>query len=153
MGHCISGVLFSSLVLKLIWIQGLSDHNDTIFKIRAKGPLVSAGVEASFQSLPDFHDDCALRGHTIFLQQQRVHNFLLIVSVIEKQCPCGCMTNASIDIILITRRDRVCGEQTTTEKQRVSLTGVYVWGVNSRVTEALRLLCLKGHGRVRGSML
>jgi len=43
--------------------------------------------------------------------------------------------SASIDIIRVTRRDRGGGEQKALEKQRVSLRGVYVWGVNSTVTK------------------
>jgi len=43
--------------------------------------------------------------------------------------------SASIDIIRVTRRDRYGGEQTALKKQRVSLRGVYVWGINLTVTK------------------
>ena len=43
----------------------------------------------------------------------------------------------SIDIIGVTRRDSDDGEQTPLKKRRMSLRGVYVWGINSTVTKHL----------------
>jgi len=44
-------------------------------------------------------------------------------------------TSASIDIFWVTRRDCDGGEQTAFRKQRVSLRGTYVLGVNSTMTK------------------
>ena len=43
--------------------------------------------------------------------------------------------SASIDIFRVTRRDCDVGKQTALKKQRFSLRGVYVWGVNSTLTK------------------
>jgi len=43
--------------------------------------------------------------------------------------------SASIDIIQVTWQDRGGGEQSVLRKERVTLTGDYVWGVNSRVNK------------------
>jgi len=40
-------------------------------------------------------------------------------------------------MIQVTRRDRDGGQLTALKKQRVSLRGVYVWGINSIVTKHL----------------
>jgi len=45
--------------------------------------------------------------------------------------------SAFIDITRFTPRDRDGGKQTALKKQRISLRGVYVWGVNSTVTKHL----------------
>ena len=61
-----------------------------------------------------------------------------------------------IDLIRVTRRDCDGGEQIALKKERVSLRGAYVWGVNSSVIkqwQPLRILCLKGQVNARDSML
>jgi hypothetical protein len=60
--------------------------------------------------------------------------------------------SASVHIIWVTRCDRDSGEQMTWIKQSLPQSYVRVWcQLNSK--QALRLLCLKGHVRVRDSTL
>jgi len=60
--------------------------------------------------------------------------------------------SSSVDIIWVTRRGCGSGEQTTWIKQSLLQRYVCV-GCQLNIDQALRLLCLKGHVRARGSLL
>jgi len=60
--------------------------------------------------------------------------------------------SASVDTILITRRDRDSGEQTAGIKPSLPQKYECV-GCEINSDQALRLLCLKGHVRARDSTL
>jgi len=88
---------------------------------------------SSLQSPTISYGDCWVRMHPVV----RIRRIVLAIIGSEM---CGfslkpLKRSASIDIIRVTQRDRDGGEQAALTKQRVSLGGVYVWGVNLTVTK------------------
>jgi len=127
-------VLMKILSVGPFMSQLVKNSNEESVKQQTLCPIKPGATQIAqhqFKTVYSVHDEYPLLQHTIFLQQYRVHNLLLNVFVIEKYGPFAeRLRRASIDVIPVNQRDRDGGEQTTLQKQRVFLGGMYVWGVN-----------------------